>query len=58
MVKCQNKKKIAKDLPNPVNEECFRLTLELGIRHQKSLLSWLEYAKQRVRYLNKNDMED
>ena len=42
-----------KNLPNGKNSEFFRLTLELGIRHQETLLNWLEYAKKKIEMINK-----
>ena len=41
------------DLPDRENEEFFKLTLELGIRHQETLLNWLEFAQQKVKQLKK-----
>ncbi len=46
---------VLEDLPDRENEEFFKLTLELGIRHQETLLNWLEYAQKRVKQLKKKE---
>jgi DNA-binding PadR family transcriptional regulator len=48
----------SKDLSNLENEEFFRLTLELGIRHQETMIHWIEWAKQKINYLEKNNSEE